>query len=519
MAAVVAVVVTLALGGCSADGGASDESSETATAVEPQSGGVLRVIESSVIAGLDPVQASYPTTTPLSYSAIYGNFLVPDPETGEYECGLCESFETSDNGATWDISLRDGITFSDGTPFDAEAVKYNWERIKDPANGASASLGFAQQIDTIEVVDDLTLRLTMTELNPGFKSQFTTYVLQWIASPTALAKGTEEFNKNPIGAGPFLFESWTQGGVLRVVRNPDYYDAPRPYLDAMEIQGVADTTQRVNALLAGSADLIMDTTPSDFATAEASGFVVSKYTFNGGQAFMMNMSKPPFDDIRARQALAYALDLDAISDAATGGYPAVPSTLFNESSPLYADIPLATYDPEKAQELFDELAAEGNPLEFTYTLFPTQSSQATFEALQAQLGEYDNVTVVADQRDGSEAGTIAPSGDFQMLPWSLTFADPIGRLWGALHSEAGTTNYTHIADPALDAALDAANVAGDDDEELAKQFEIVQERLAELVPYIIYGELYTGTISSDKVNGIELYGFTTPQASGLWLTQ
>ena len=133
---------------------------------------------------------------PITFTALYGQFLVPDPKTGAYACGLCDSFETADDGVTWDIVTREGLTFTDGTPFDAEAIKYNWDRIKDPANG-SASAGIASQIDHIDVVDETTVKLTMVVPSPGFKGIMPIYSLQWIASPTALEAGPGGVQQEP----------------------------------------------------------------------------------------------------------------------------------------------------------------------------------------------------------------------------------------------------------------------------------------------------------------------------------
>lgn len=513
-----ATVALLTLSACS--GGGSGDSSTSAAQVpagDPVAGGTLRVIEQAATNGFDPVQAFSSTSTPITFSSLYGDFLVPDPDNNTSKCNMCESFSTSDDGATWDIKLKEGIEFSDGTPFNAEAVKYNWDRVKDPANG-SASAGFASQIAETQVVDDLTLKLQMTEPNPGFMSNFTVYALQWIASPDALAKGTEEFNKNPIGAGPFTLESWTPNGVTKLVRNDNYFDAPKPYLDAIEVQGVTDTTQRLNSLISGDVDAIMNSDAFAFKDAEAAGFINHIYTFNGGTSIMFNTSKPPFDDVRARQALNYALDMEAISDAATGGYPAVPRTLFPKDSPYYADIPLTKHDPKKAQELFDELASEGKALDFTFTMLPSPSSQAVFDSIQSQLQQYENVAVTADQKPANEAGVYTTAGDYQSTTSSLAFTEPEGRLWGALHSKAGASNYSRFNDPIVDAALDAAGKT-DDVTEQAKQYEIVQEQLAEQVPYLLNNEYYNGLITTDKVQGVVMFGYTTPRAADIWLSE
>ncbi|MFT4235612.1 MAG: ABC transporter substrate-binding protein, partial [Microbacterium sp.] len=139
--AAAALAAALLLAGC-ANGADSSDSAATATGVaeEPTSGGTLRVLEYVQPVGLDPAQIFTPTSMPITFTALYGQFVAANPETGGYDCVLCESFTTDDAGATWDIVLPDGQEFSDGTPVDAEAVKYNWERIKDPTNG-SASVG------------------------------------------------------------------------------------------------------------------------------------------------------------------------------------------------------------------------------------------------------------------------------------------------------------------------------------------------------------------------------------------
>lgn len=516
MIAAALAIAAFAVTACSSTGSGPSASS-TEPVGDPVAGGVMRIIEQMPISGFDPTQAMSSTSTPVTYSALYGDFLVPNPETGKSECNMCESFVTEDGGATYAVTLKEDITFSDGTPFNAEAVKYNWDRVKDPVNG-SASAGYASQIAESTVIDEYTLKLTMTTPNPSFVANFSVYALQWIASPAALEAGVDAFNKNPIGAGPFVLESWTPNGLTKLVRNDDYYDDPYPYLDGLEIQGVTDTTQRLNALIAGDVDAIMASDPFAFEQGVAAGLEENIYQFNGGSGLMFNTSRPPFDDKRARQAIAYALDLDALSDASSNGYPTVPRTLFPEDSPFYEDTVLQEKDPEKAQELFDDLAAEGKPLEFEFSLFPGAAAQGTFDSLQSQLKQYDNVTVTARQHDASLQGVIGTTGDYDMLISSLAFTEPSGRLWGALYSDAGASNYSRFSDPAVDAALDAAT-STDDVAVQKEQYKIVQERLAEEVPYILYNAFYNGLITTDKVQGDLMYGYTVPRASQLWLKQ
>lgn len=505
----------LLLAGCSSgtDAESAPPSNSTVDEGKPVSGGTLRVLESAQPTGFDPVQVFSSTSMPVTLTALYGQFLKANPDTGGYDCVLCESFTTSDGGATWDVVTRKGVNFTDGTPLDAEAIKYNWDRFKEPKFG-SASAGVASQIESIEVVDERTAKLHMVVPTPGFIGLVPIYSLQWIASPTALEKGQESFNKNPVGAGPYVLESWTPGGKVKLKRNSDYYGEPA-HLDALEIQGVTDDAQRLNALVSGQADVVLNSNASTFVEAEAAGLKSAVYTFNGGVGFMLNTAKPPFDDVRARQALGYALDLEELSNAINRGNGTVPKTLFQDDSPFYEDIPLQTYDAKKAQALFDELAADGKPVEFSYTVFPG-TGPTTFDALQAQLAKYENVKVKADQRDTSEQGVVTTAGDYQLATSSLAFVDPASRLWGTLHGEADRTNYSRINDTGMNTALDAA-LAAKDEAAQKEQYKLVQESLADQVPYILFQTWLNGAIVNDKVHGLTMYGYTTPAAADLWL--
>lgn len=511
-------VATLSLTACGGNGEASGPSNDGQPVGDPVSGGTMRIIEAAQPTGFDPVQVFSSTSMPVTFTGLYGQFIISNPETGGYDCGLCESFTTTDEGASWIVKTKEGMTFTDGTPFDAEALKYNWDRMKDPQFG-SASAGMASQIKNIEIVDERTAKLNMVVPTPGFMGLMPIYSLQWIASPTALAKGQEEFNKNPIGAGPFVYDSWTPGGTVSLKRNEDYQGGDLAYLDKLEIQGVTDNTQRSNALLSGQADMIMGNEPVAFQEGEASGKAIESYTFNGGTGFMMNTAKAPFDDVRARQALRYALNLDALNASVSRGAGTVPKTLFTEDSPLYSDVPMNEHNPQKAQELFDELAAEGKPVDFKYTVFPGPGA-AQFDALQAQLAEYQNVKVTADQRDSSQTGVVTTSGDFDVAYSSLAFVDPASRMWGALHGTAERTNYARLNDEELNNLLDVGLSKVDAPiEQQNEAYKAIQERLAVVTPYILMETWTVGTISNDNVHGVEMFGYTTPNAGSLWISQ
>ncbi|TCN46255.1 extracellular solute-binding protein (family 5) [Rhodococcus sp. SMB37] len=158
--------------------------------------------------------------------------------------------------------------FTDGTPLDAAAVQFSWERLRDPALGSTA-IRQVSQVATTEVLDETTLKVVLHDPNPSFPQGMPATSMNWIASPTALGNGRTAFDEAPVGAGPFELTRWMRQGAIELERNPDYWDAPKPYLDAITIRAVADTNQRVNAITTGDADLSAESNPSSVVRAQS----------------------------------------------------------------------------------------------------------------------------------------------------------------------------------------------------------------------------------------------------------
>ncbi len=483
----------------------------------PTPGGIVKLMQISEPRSLDPAVVSNSwSTNPVPGNALYGTLVTTDIETGELRPSMAESFESTDGGATFTLKLRSGLTFTDGTPLNAEAVKFNWDRIKDPAT-ASSSMGTAALIAETAVVDETTLTVTMAMPIPTFPLEAASTSLNWIASPTALAKGPEAFDANPVGAGPFTLASWSRGDRLVFEKNPDYWDAPKPYVDGIELTTHNDTNQRWNALTSGLVDGASETNSITFDKAETAGLDVVIAPMSGGQYTTMNTTRPPFDDVRARQAVSYAIDLDAVNDVTYQGKGIVPETLFTEDSPFYKDIPLHTHDPEKAQDLFDELAAEGKPVSFTFKTYPTAENQAVAQSFQAQLAAFENVTVEVEVLDFANGPATMASKDFDMVVSAANLLDPDPRLWLTFHSTS-RSNFSGLSDPELDDALLAGRTGATLDERVAA-YETVQQRLAELVPGIWYGRPRPGFVANDKLHGVVLYGLGSPLPEEMWLDQ
>ncbi|TCJ34090.1 MULTISPECIES: ABC transporter substrate-binding protein [unclassified Parafrankia] len=503
----------LLLGACGGGGGDTGTSASGATG-EPVAGGEARILLLSEPRTMDPaVIGNVYASGALIGNALYGT-LMTDDEAGEIHYSMAESFESADNGKTFELKLRPGLVFSDGTPLNADAVKFNWDRTKEPATG-SASRADAAMIASSEVVDDVTLRVTLVTPVPKYSEAIVTSTLNWIASPAALRKGGPAFDKNPIGAGPFTLQNWARQDNMRLVKNPRYWDAPRPYLDSLVLRPAQDSNQRYNTLLTGGADLAVDSSWINLGKADEAGLPVDFLPASGGIVAALNTRRAPFDDVRARQAVAKALDMDALNLAVWNGSARMATTLFTDSSPFYSPTPLQKTDKATAQKLFDELAAEGKPVSFSFTTTPASENRKMAENIQAQLSAFKNVKFQVRVIEVAEFSALRTSHDYDAVLTSSMFLDPDPRLPTTLLG-GSPANLSMLDDPQLNESLLAGRTATTV-EERKKAYDRVQARLTEVVPMIFFARGPLGAISARNVGGVTQYGLGSLLPEKLWI--
>lgn len=513
-----ACTAVLLLSACGA--GTSDDSVNSPdSSGEPVAGGELRAIQMSEPRTLDPAAMSNGWAFQgLLGNALYGMLITNSVDTLEIEYSMATDFSTADGGKTFTLTLQPGLTFTDGLPLDATAVKYNWDRLRDPALG-STSMRQAAQISDTEVIDATTLKVTMGTPNPHFPQSMVLSTMNWIASPAALEKGQAAFDAEPVGAGPFTLASWSRQNVIELEKNPDYWDAPKPYLDRIELRSSPDTNQRLNALVSGSADLTSESNWTTLTKAEDAGLAVETAPTGGGQYMGMNMRRAPFDDVRARRAVALAVDPKQINAVVYGdaGVDQVPTAMFLEASPFFSDIPLTRSDKNEAQKLFDELAAEGKPVSFTFVGYSSAENKAAGEALQAQLSAFENVDAKVEILDNTTAVSRLVNHDFDVMISTALVQDPDSALWTSFHSES-SGNFMGIDDADLDAALDAGRNA-QTLEERKDAYDTVQERLVELSQGLWYVRGAPSVVVGQNVNGVEMYSTGSLIPQELWIAE
>lgn len=475
------------------------------TTVAPESikrgGSLIWAARTEAIAAFDPALA---TSSPAAaqFRSIFDT-LVEQDAAGNLVPRIAEAF-TSTDAVNWNIKLRPGVKFTDGTDYNAQAVVFNWKRIIDPATKSPAATGFNATIANFEATDGLNVKVVLKQANGQFPRAVASGYA-WIGSPTAIqAKGAAEFATSPVGAGPFTVRAFKRDDRLELDRNPGFWEAGKPYVDRLVIRQIPDVAQRYNTLRSGDIDcgtFVED--PNLFETAKGAGFVVqTNVELIGGRDLKFQTSKAPFNDVRARRAVAHGIDRDGFNKTVYKGVASIPQTLIGSASPFHdPTIKVLGYDPKKAQELFDEIAKDGKALEFTLTA--TQTTALFAEFVQAQFQQFRNVKVTVSTIQSSQAGALFVSGNFDAFATQFGgTGDPDTFLYSLLRT-GQPTNASKYTNPEMDKALDAGRVSLD----LAARkaaYAQVQRIMVDQVPVHLIVGVPAGLIASKTAKNCDI---------------
>ncbi|MGA2124833.1 MAG: ABC transporter substrate-binding protein, partial [Xanthobacteraceae bacterium] len=291
-----------------------------APAAAQKPGGSITVGLELDIPGLDPVKVGvYDTAAEMAAALIFDTLTSLD-DKGDPVPRLAESWTHSDDFKTWTFRLRAGVKFHDGTPFNAAAVAWNLARQKDPSNHCRCAF-YVQNIDKVEAVDELTAVFRLRDPSVNFAALVAPpAVSNVVHSPSAIQTLGDDYNRKPVGTGPFVLKSWTAGDRMVVERNPDYWNKGRPYLDRVVLRPLPDSQARFASLQSGEADLVWDDEYDADNIIKAQGdpsLAVHAHTGSGAQVYAFNTKVAPFDDPRVRRALVMAIDRRKMSQALT----------------------------------------------------------------------------------------------------------------------------------------------------------------------------------------------------------
>ena len=356
-----------------------------AQAAQPTRGGTLRITMPYNPAAIDPMTGRNLPDFNTLY-AIYDALIDFDPDTLELKPGLAKSWNFPDP-TTLVLDLNEGIEFHDGTPFNAEAVKFNLDRfINDERSNVKSDLTVVDRVE-VTAPNQVTLKLKIP--NAGLPAILSNRVGCIISPASIKAAEGGNVDRNPVGTGPFKFVEWRDNDVIRVERNPNYWQDGLPYLDAIEFRIINELNTGARAVTAGEADLALNLAAQQIAVAKRSNDVVAVATpslvFYTGS---FNYAIPPLNDLRVRQAMNYALNREDLNRVLMLGLGEPTSTLFPKN--FWATDPetatFYTHDIDKAKSLLAEAGFSGG-LDIPTWGWPDQASVQRQELIASQLAE------------------------------------------------------------------------------------------------------------------------------------
>jgi peptide/nickel transport system substrate-binding protein len=328
---------------------------------------------------LDPTSAAAGAIDNVVYSNIFEG-LTRFMGDGSVVPGLAKSWTVSDDGLTYTFTLHSGVKFHDGTTMDAQDVKFSLDRAR-AGDSTNAQKGLFKNIADVTVVDPQTVKVTLSTPTGNFL-----FNLAWGDAVIVAPESIGNIKTHPVGTGAFTFSNWVQGDKIELTRNADYWGTPAK-LDKATFKFISDPTAAFAAVMAEDVDVFSGfPAPENLPQFEADPrFQVLVGSTEGETILSTNNKMPPFDNVKVREAMAHAIDRQAIIDGAMFGYGTPIGTHFAPHNPAYVDLTgNSNYDPELARKL---LAEAGFPDGFTTTLKlpPPSYARRGGEIIAAQL--------------------------------------------------------------------------------------------------------------------------------------
>ncbi|MGI8909020.1 MAG: ABC transporter substrate-binding protein [Rubrobacteraceae bacterium] len=421
-----------------------------------------------------------------------------------------------DGGRSYTFTLREGVKFHDGAPFNAEAVKFNVDRWRDSKNkyhkgGGGQSEDFAYYtgqfggfdddsiITSVEVVDEYTVRFGLKEPQGPFLKNVAMSPFG-IASPKAIEKDVEGFWQNPVGSGPFKFVSWNRGSTVELEAFKDWWgsDVPEsqggggPKVTKVTIRSIPDNTSRVAALTGGELSAADGLTPDDVEPVEQAGLKIEyRPPLNIGY-LAMNNEKPPFDNPDVRRAIYQAIDMDAIVEAFYGNTGQIATTYMPPTVPFFNEsIERFPFDPEAAQQLLADAGEENLQTELWYMPIPRPympDGKGIAQAMQQDLKKVGvNAKLVTREWGAYLQETSSGAHPMCLLGWTGDNGDPDNFLNTLLNSASATPenalNIAYYKNPEADKLLKKGQ-STIDEAERERAYMKVQEILVEDTPWV-----------------------------------
>lgn len=502
----IAMLAFLLLGACS-DGGGDAVDVGAGTSDEGDGGGggeggTLVAAISGEPDRLDPhLTSAYPSFQVLEN--VYDTLVQPGDDL-TFEPALAESWETSEDNLTWTFDLRDGVTWHNGRALVADDVVYSYERIMDEETGAANAYRF-EAVESVTAPDDDTVVIELNRPAPNLLASIGAFKGMAIIPREIVEDGS--IDTDPVGTGPFRFVSQSPDGEIVLEANEDYWQEGLPRLDGVTFRPIPDPTVQLTNLQTGEVDWSDGVPPQQLDQLTDSDDVVVEAVSGGDYWYMaMNLDRPPFDDVDVRRAIAFALDREAITEAATFGAATPNQTAIPEDSFFYSDHAPFEQDLDQARSLLEEAGVSDLSMDLMVTNEFPQSVTAA-QVIADQLAEI-GITVEIRELGFTEWLAEQGEGSFDafILSW-LGNIDP-DDFYYAQHVSDGGFNFHGYANPEVDELLDAAREETDED----ARKELYDQAVELIVDEVSYLYLYNPDVINAWRPAVQGYS-TRPDAA------
>lgn len=462
--------------------------------------------------GLDPAYVDDGESATIMAN-IYENLVKYKDDNTEIEPALATSWTQSQDGLVWTFKLRQGVTFHDGTPFNAQAVKFNIDRQLPPQmtdDMPYASFTF-DPIKQVDVVDDDTVRFVLKKPYAPFLANMAMVMAAPIVSPTAVKKYGADFIQHPVGTGPFKFERWVRSQQVVLVKNDKYW-GKKALVDRLVYKTTKENAVRASELMTGAVDMIDGVDPNDVKKLESSGMKVIKDPGMNINYMGFFCHKKPFNDVRVRQAISMAINREELVKYLYQGYSQVANGPLPSFIPGYdPKLKPAGYDPEGAKKLLAE--AGYSNLSFTMITYSNPrpynpvNGQKLAEAVQAELlkigvkttikvypwTEYKPTLFKAEDGEAYFYGWIGDNGDADNF-LSLLDSKEI----------ASSLNASKYANPKVDQLLQQG-VVNLDSKARVEIYHQLQQIVAKEAPWVFLSHATNLAAYRPNVKGFKLH--------------
>lgn len=505
-------LVASACGGSGSDGNGGDANGPTTTAApqmnkvggtkkgpadgKPTAGGKLAYGIDAEPEGMDPTRYAFSQAGHAVASAVFEPLATLD-ENGQVVPYLATSFEHSDDNKTWTVKLPSGVTFHDGTPLNADAVVKDFTAYKESLIVGTALVA----VDSITAKDDTTVVFALNRPLASLPALFATQA-GYIFAPSMI--GNPEAGANPVGTGPFVFDSHTPGQNWQFKKNPNYRRQGLPYLDNIDFVAIPDPATRTDKLRSNELDVIQTQDGKQILDLRASDLKQAENVYGDKAFLIVNTSKPPFDNLTARRAVAFATNAPAFKEARAGVVGNANSP-YGPGQPGYTETnDYPQFDLDKAKELVAQYKTEtGKDLAFT-VLGVDDPTNMTMTQVFADSFTKAGMQVTIESKPQINLLAAVAAGGYELSQFRI-FASPNPdadvHFYRSSSIGAVSLNFPRYANPEVDKAIDEATATLDEGKRNEAYLK-VNKIFSEQVPMMWLGQEVWMVAANPKVNGI-----------------